>query len=621
MSDAESGCETEIDVSGRFMWDKVTNEFLREHLSDSLIQIDLSTNHVSYESAELLSEFLQRPTCNLEGLCLASCRLTAKSANVIFAALGNSKVVEFYADDNTFSEKNCEVLAESLAKDPPLRLLSVVGCDIPAEGIAAIAGSLKSNRNLKILRVESNSMFDLGAQALAEALPLSGVEELTAGDNEIWNDGIVALMEGCMQTQTLRSVDFAYNILDLPTLNRYLMMGQLEELCVSGCKVNQADVMGFLDYIGRSQLKKLIIDGFNYQVLPVSWPKVRDEIWQNGNLFEEFVKSIENCRTITDLRLGYMELEQIRMLKRRLEMQSGREISVSFHDFGRTWNCWVLEIPKGVFLAPVAKFEWKGGLNEENCVMIGDIVKHTVVEDDKLITEVNMSSCAIPDTLLRRILDSLSGHQLETLNFSSNQITDASLEVLSDFLSKTKVDSLVLDNNKFSDDRCAQFIKSIQELGKGLGPSSLRIGFCSDNRDELGRHATPEQFAELFKSNYQLRSLHLSGPITANDALAIVSELVNNGHVHSIELDSEHTGNYTSPAPIIPEDVQLAFNQLADSLLHVLTDKKSQCKLQTFAFPLLTEVFMYHDDVLSKWPDCEAKMEQNKTSKTSRSRK
>lgn len=618
MSEEEFGAE--IDISGRFMWEKATNEFLRKHLSDSLIQLDLSTNHISLASAELLSDFIQRPDSKLEALCISSCRLTAKAATVIFTALGNSKLIEFYADDNTFSEENCKALSASIAKNPPLRLLSVIGCDIPAEGVVAIAGALPSNRNLKILRLESNSMFDLGAKALATSLPSSNIEELTSGDNEIWHEGIIALIEGCIETKTLRSVDFAYNRMDMSYLNRYLMTGQLEELCISGCKVNETDVMGFLDYIGRSRLKKLIIDGFNYQVLPVSWPKVRDDIWQNGLIFEQFLRSIELCRTLTDVRVGYMELEQIRALKRRLEVQD-REISISFHDFGRTWNCWVLEIPKGVYHAPLDKFEWKGGLNEDNCVVIGDIVKHAIVDDDKVITTLNLSGCAIPDSLCRRILDSLSGHNLVSLDLSNNQLTDGSLEPLTTFLSTTKVESLFIDKNNFSDTGCATLIETLPGISKDLAPSSLRIAFASENMDELGEHATPQRFAELFRGNYHLTNLRLIGPISVNDAIAMVSELASNSSLQCLELESEYTKNYTSPAPILPEDVQTTFIQFADVLWRTLCDKKSQCRLHTLKFPLFTEVFLYHEDILGKWQECEAKMDHNKGSKGNRSRK
>ena len=618
MSESEAENENEIDVSGQFMWDKVTHNFLTSSLKDSVTHLNLASNHVSFESAQVLSRFLQSPDSQLECLSLTNCRLISKSATVIFAALGNSKLIEFYADDNTFNEENCKVLAASLAKNPPLEVLSLVGCDIPAEGVVPIAIALKSNKNLKVLRLECNSMFEIGARALGQVLPLSGVEELSVADNEIWKDGMSALVEGCIQTKTLKAVDFAYNIMDLVSLGRYVVLEQLEALCVSGCKVTEMEVGGFIDAIGRSHLKRLIIDGFNYNTLPVSWPKVRDEIWQNETFFQHFLKSVENCRSLVDLRLGYMELEQVEALMKMLEQQEGREISVSFHDFGRTWNCWVLEMPRGVFHAPTEKFEWKGGLNEENCGFIGTIVKNTVVGEDDVVTEVNMNSCAMPDPLVKRMLATLEEHPLVKLDLTNNELTDESVQPLLDYFAKTKVGEFIVDENKLSDEGCGVLVEGLVGLPKTLAPKILRLTFNSDNMDELGEHETPTKVAEMFKKNYNVTTLALTGPISGNDAVKMIAEMASNSHIRHLEFDSDFVHNYASPAPNISDEVQTTFTQLTDTLWHTLRDKKSQCKLQSFKFPLLTEIFLYQDDILAQWPECEAKMEQNKTTKSGR---
>ena len=618
MSSSETENENEIDVSGQHMWDKVTHEFLKGHLKDSVTHLNLATNHVSFESGQLLSSFLQRPECQIECLSLSNCRLTAKTANVIFSAIGNTKIVEFYADDNTFNYENCQALGNSLSANPPLEVLSLVGCDIPAEGVVAIANGLKTNKNLKVLRFECNSMFEIGAKALAAVLPFTGIEEMSVADNEIWKEGMTALIEACARTKTLRSLDFAYNMMDLASLSRYLLAEQLEELCVSGCKVTEIEVGGFVDAIGKSHLKRLIMDGFNFNTLPVSWPKVRDEVWQNETFFQHFLRSVDSCKTLVDLRLGFMELEQIDELLNVFAKDEGREICVSFHDFGRTGNCWVIEMPKRVFLAPNAKFEWKSGLNEENCVVIGAIVKNAVIGEEDVIEDVSMRQCAIPDGLLKKMLESLEGHQLTKLDLSNNELTDTCVECLLDYFSKTKVEEFVMDDNKLTDEGCATLISGIMALPKSVAPKILRLTFNSDNVDELAEHETPAKVAELLKKNYNVTTLSLTGPISGNDAIKMVTDMACNSHIRVFDLDSDFLQNYSSPAPVIPDDIQTTFTQLTDVLWHTLRDKKSQCKLQVFKFPLLTDVFLYTDEILSQWPECEAKMEQNKIAKSGR---
>ena len=98
----------------------------------------------------------------------------------------------------------------------------------------------------------------------------------------------------------------------------------------------------------------------------------------------------------------------------------------------------------------------------------------------------------------------------------------------------------------------------------------------------------------------------------------MTTEMASNSHIRTVEFDSDFTKNYSNPAPNLPEDVQEAFCNLVDTLWHVLKDKKSQCKLQSFTFPLLTEIFLYNDKILSQWPECETKMESNKSAKSGR---
>jgi hypothetical protein len=625
---------TELDLSNRHFWGSVTYGCICENLQPRMVHIDLSTNHLNSESAGYLADLLQSPECQVRYLSIVETRLINADATKIFRALGSSNLIELYADDNIFNGGNCQVLAEALARDPPLELLSLCGCDIPTEGAVAIASSLARNTHLQELRLESNSLFDTGAKAFGAALAGSSLDFLSLADNEIWADGMSHFLAGCAESR-LTSLDVSYNTLDVDAAIRVLQEGRLERFAVSGCKVKQQDVPALLEAIGGSRLRMLMIDGFNYQVLPISWPKVDDTVWVNQECLDRLLSTVTRCQTLVDLRIGYLELDGI---ERFVGTCGSRELHLSIHDFGRTGNCWVLCFPQFDVLSPVPKFEWKrreadGEKPKEaerivpaNCHFLAGLICRTTCDGGPL-REIDLHKTELNDNVFIGLLNALGGQTdftPEVIDFSNNFITDNALPVLSEFLAKKDVQEIRISQNDLSDQACRQFFESLEGLGR-RGPKKIAITFKAPATSELVKHDCFEEVANLVSQNYCLEELRLSGPVTAPDVICIVSSLSQNSHLRVLEFDSDFKSRYENPDPEIAIDVQKKFENLVGELHRALREKRTQCRLHTFKFPLLTEVFIYIDPVLEKWPECEERLETNKkgrpTSAGSRSRR
>lgn len=606
----------DIDVSGKFMWNKVTFSFLTDSLNTDIVRLNLSTNHIAPESAELLVSHIRSRGSKLRYLNIIKTRMSIKTANQIFSAIGESKILELYADDNFIPKECCQALADSLSKNPPLELLSINGCDVPAEGAVVLAQALKSNKHLKSLRMESNSIYDVGAKAIAEALPHSGIINLSLADNEIWNDGTTDILNAAKSSSKLNVLDMSYNILPLTKLTEVIIQKQdLTGLAISGCKVREVDLLDFLIAIPKSSLEQLLIDGFNFNVLPVSWPKVQDTIWNNHVYFEALVKVILNCDTLNDLRIGFLELDQINNIRHHLERtRPEKELYISMHDFGRTNNNWVATFPDFHLLAPINNFEWKTALTIHTSPLIGEFLQLSTF-DEHSITSLTLADLDITDEIFVPMIDKILEINFVKIDLAGNTLSDISMEKLVELFQNSKIKELYLSDNKFTDTGLTILFKALVE-NPSKTPEILNVSFESSNHNELEEHEFASHLDSLFEQNCKLNELTITGPITAADSKSILtSNLSNNSHLQSLTLNSTFVEKYKSPDPEINQEIQSLFVKAVENLFHALRDKKSMCKLKTFVFPLLTEIYLYHDKILDKWSSIEAKLEQNKKAK------
>ncbi|OHS97862.1 hypothetical protein TRFO_35876 [Tritrichomonas foetus] len=651
--DDQRDAEILVNAAKQSMWGTVTLNFLKEHVLNGIVSLDLTTNLITFESAEYLSTILKNPKSSLKYLSLIESRLTQKAADIIFESIGDSTLIEFYADDNVFPEEQCKVLAESLKKNPPLELLSLCGCDIPSGGGIAIAEALPSNSHLKHLRIESNSLYDFGAKKLGEVIPKSSLISLNIADNEIWAEGTTAILTNLKFSQ-VESLDLSYNIVDLNVLNEEIEKTKIKDLALSGCKVHEQLFPAFLGKIPTMRLQTLILDGFNFQTLPISWPRVKDTLWSTCAYFDDLMLALQQSQTIVDLRVGFLDMDQIFGLKRLIEDGPERSITISMHDFGRTGNCWVVHLPEFKFEAPCSTFRWNSSITLDNCELVGSVIQnatvfpssdtsdtpaaptntitstHTkqtgksskskgkehknhqnvpIIPTNKIDT-VDLHDMKLEDDVFIKLLNSMNGYNLKLLDCSDNNLGDASLDAVRNFLKETHINELDFSGNASSDLGCETFIHNLLEDNITV-PQKLSLCFKSTDLGELSGHSTPNMIAELLKENVNIESLYLGGPVTAADALAIIDAIPHNSHIRELEFQSDHIKNYMNPDPEINQDVQGQFIVLASLIHSALWDKKSMCKLKSFTFPMLTEVFIYHEDICSQWLDVEKKLAQN----------
>lgn len=602
--------ETDIDASGKCMWGQPTLTYLKQKLHDEVVSLDLSSNHINEESANFLAELL-RNSQNLKYLSIIQTKPTEVAANFIFSAIGESQLLEFYADDNIFQEEPCKYLSYSLKKNPPLELLSLNGCDIPDVGVIEIASSLASNNHLKHLRLESNSMFDTGAQKLGEVLPNTSLVSLSVADNQIWNEGTTSIILNISNSH-LESLDLSYNIVELDLLAKELEKRRITSLGISGCKVNDHQLVNFLQRIPNFGLKTLIMDGFNFQMLPISWPRVEDTLWSNHSYFDALKNSLI-CQTITDLRIGYFDLEQIFIINKVLEARQS-ELVISFHNFGKTDDIWLFKVPGPSFESPTNVFRWNGKIDNGNCQFIGQIIAQTKVisnddEEEKMIETIDFHDLELADDIAGLIISSMKDFPIKNIDFSNNKIIDNSLDAFTDYIRTIKLESLDLSDNDITDENISNFLLSIRD--PSIFPKKISLSFVSEQSNEDSKNRISEVISEIIKDDFDIEYLFLSGPITVNDGIEIMSNLSANSHLREIYLDSTYEKNYETPDPDLNSDIQSKFIDLVNVLHSNIFNEGSVCRLKKLYFPLFTEIYLYHDEIYDKWIEIDSKLNSN----------
>jgi hypothetical protein len=313
---------------------------------------------------------------------------------------------------------------------------------------------------------------------------------------------------------------------------------------------------------------------------------------------------------LVDLRVGFVELEAIAEFRKLFCGDQPRQLSLSMHNFGRTGNCWVIRCPEFEIDRPVDVAQWKAPLTPLGGTVLGDLIQHTVPK----LTAVDLNDQQLGDEVFVNLIRELGRYEFDVVNFNQTHLGDASIGALIEFMGSAPLGELKIQNNDFSDAACVQFFEAIRELPTPI-PPRIAIGFRTDDGDELALHSAASAIGELIEHDAPIEELRLSGSVTVVDVQTMLENLGRNSHLKWLQIDSLFTSRYASPDPELPPAVQEQFDRLAKHLLNVL----SKCKLQWLKYPLLTEVFVYSDAMLKTWPECEAKLEQNrKPARTSR---
>lgn len=600
-----------LDLSNQNLWSIVLQNQLKTVLKPQLVIIDLSTNHLSYESTLILADYIRRNEAT-KVLSIVDTHITCESSKLLFEAVSESNIEEFYGDDNIFNDEVCVKIGEMLKNNLKLKVLSLCGCDISAEGVKSIASGLKENTCLEHIRLESNSMYDSGAKALGDAIKDSqSLNYLGIGDNMIWMEGTNAIINSA-KSSNLEALDLAYNIVNLNELGNLLQGNtKIKMLSISGCKVRESDLINFLKILPKSTLKTLIMDGFNFQLLPVTWPKVKDTLWSNQNYFNEFLNVLCDFQTIEDLRLGFLSFNQIKAIQDTLSAKRKKDLTISLHDFGKSSNCWIYNFPSFKFISPSNVFAWFGSIKGESPKTICEIIKNTSVIDSEIdvIDTIDFAAVELNNSIFTSLYEYFYKYKCEIKNIdlSDNELTDEIVYVLVDYLTKNDIESINLMNNMISDEGYQTFFSTIEDKI----PPKFSYTIVSNDQNELALHKSFIYLGKLIENNCKIENLKITGPVTSNDVYEIVSKLSSNSNIKVIEIETTHTKKYENPDPEIKEEVQKSFDKLYEALWNAL-NKKSQSKLHTFIYPLFTDVFVYSEAGINLYPAIESKLEYNK---------
>jgi hypothetical protein len=153
------------------------------------------------------------------------------------------------------------------------------------------------------------------------------------------------------------------------------------------------------------------------------------------------------------------------------------------------------------------------------------------------------------------------------VDLSDNLVTDQGLLHTERFLRDGgEIRDLKLSKTHLADRGLARFFAAIGETRR---PWPRRVWLTFDSRstcDELTEHACFVEIAKCLRSGYPLKKLHLTGPITANDGIAIVSVLSGNLDLRVIDFESDFTERYANPDPVIAPDAEKRFTVLVAKL-------------------------------------------------------
>ena len=601
----------EVSASGRNMFAKSTLKFLSENV-EGCAALDISTNHVDEAGAKFLAEHLRSRSCQLQALCLVQCHMSFRASCTLFAAIGVSKLVEVYLDENILNDECCKALAIALSSNPPLQMLSLVGCNIDSDGAIYLFPGLCKCESLRHLRMDSNQILDRGLAQIGSYMHFSHIETLGLSDNRIWKDGTTALISACQMSDRLRSLDIGFNIVDLDVLGAYVLAStRLERLCVSGCKVVESKLNDFLEKVGRSKLVCLMIDGLNFQALPVGWGYKVDTVWQVKSHLPNLIATIKANPRLNDVRIGFLDLDAVLFVKDELQSLQDRQVTISVHDFGHVGNVWVIEVPEFRLLSPTRDWKWAHRFTVVTSVLMGQVFALAEC-DGQPMQSIDLSNGKLTDETLSKVMHSVPPCHLSLLDLSNNDLKWQALEIVCNFLEKdgASIDVLNLSKAKVTE-RSLERLFAHMSQNPTTCPIKLWLCFEGKDNEQLGFHNFTNELGAAIAKNCRLEELHLKGNISVIDVKKIISGISKNKHLRTLDLDSTFFSLYDSPDPELDDGIQAAFDSLIDELHTALTSKSSVCVMRTFNFALLTEVFLYNSPNLSKWPEIVSRLERN----------
>ncbi|XP_051763715.1 NACHT, LRR and PYD domains-containing protein 12-like isoform X4 [Ctenopharyngodon idella] len=236
-----------------------------------LRELGLSQSKIGGRGLMLLSDGLKDPHCKLENLMLYDCNITAEGCAALASALrSNSQLRELNLSENKIGDEGLMLLSDGL-KDPHCKLenLMLWGCDITAEGCAALASALRSNSLLRELDLSENKIGGQGLTLLSDELkdPHCKLEKLWLSQCNITDEGCAALTSALRSNSHLTELNLSENKIGdegLMLLSDGLMDPhcKLENLMLSRCNITAEGCAALASALrSNSHLRELNLSG------------------------------------------------------------------------------------------------------------------------------------------------------------------------------------------------------------------------------------------------------------------------------------------------------------------------------------------------------------------------
>jgi hypothetical protein len=355
-----------------------------------------------------------------------------------------------------------------------------------------------------------------------------------------------------------------------------------------------------------------MIDGLDFDTVPIACPYNDDHAWQVNGLLSNLIACIQANQFLTDVRVGFFDLDAITLLKESLRTIRNRTLIVTVHDFGLTRNTWTMKwIPTFVLEAPVSTWRWCYQLSPALAQPMGHIFNDAEC-DGKKFDSIDMNTLQLTDEIVNEFLSVVEPCALKSLNLSENESLKQSLEAVTQFLEAGgTIDDLNCANFTFALPPVERLFTLFTQIPAQI-PLSVQLGFDSIPLGELSVQLLAELIGKLVTDDTRLEELSLTGYISCRDVATMIASLGTNTHLKIIDFQSNYFAEYDNPDPHLDPIIQAEFDTLIDLIYAQICGRKSVSVAHSFSFQLLTEIFLHQSPNIRKWPSVLRSLNQNR---------
>lgn len=219
---------------------KWLGRYLKEIETRRVLGLDLSSKYIGDDEVIAISHHVAKYHPHVLTLVLSGDRLTSRGVIGLTKEVLSPnavKVDRLYVSDSAAGDSGAGALAQALLTNTSLTVLSLMRCEITADGARMLANALRRNRTVARLNLRGNRIGDNGARELwsgilerpdcsIRALNLSKngisdrgllfstfatLEELHLGENEITDFGALDIAKACIGADRLHWLNVSCN--------------------------------------------------------------------------------------------------------------------------------------------------------------------------------------------------------------------------------------------------------------------------------------------------------------------------------------------------------------------------------------------------------------------------